>query len=66
VEMLPQGLKVRVAGGTGPFTWMADGVPLAVSLDMRETMLDLPGAGFVTLSVIDAEGRSARARVRVW
>jgi penicillin-binding protein 1C len=29
-------------------------------------MLALPGAGFVTLSVIDAEGRSARATVRVW
>jgi membrane carboxypeptidase/penicillin-binding protein PbpC len=28
-------------------------------------MLALPGAGFVTLSVIDAEGRSARAKVRV-
>jgi penicillin-binding protein 1C len=29
-------------------------------------MLTLPGAGFVTLSVIDATGRSARAQVRVW
>ena len=65
VEMLPQGLKVRVAGGTGPFTWMADGVPISVALDAREVMLALPGAGFVTLSVIDAEGRSARATVRV-
>jgi penicillin-binding protein 1C len=66
VEMLPQGLKVRVAGGTGPFTWMADGVPVSVAVDAREVMLALPGAGFVTLSVIDATGRSARATVRVW
>ena len=31
----------------------------------REAMLALPGMGFVTLSVIDAEGRSARSQVRV-
>jgi penicillin-binding protein 1C len=66
VELLSQGLKVRVAGGTAPFTWMADGVPLVVALPDRETLLTLPGAGFVTLSVIDAQGRSARAKIRVW
>jgi penicillin-binding protein 1C len=66
VELLPTGLMVRVRGGTAPFTWMADGVPLAVALREREAMLALPGTGFVTLSVIDAEGRSARAKVRVW
>jgi penicillin-binding protein 1C len=65
VELLPAGLKVRVSGGTAPFTWLADGVPLVVAMDARETMLALPGAGFVTLSVIDAEGRSARAKVQV-
>ncbi len=65
VELLPAGLKVRVTGGTAPFTWLADGVPLLVALPAREAMLNLHGAGFVTLSVIDAEGRSARAQVRV-
>jgi penicillin-binding protein 1C len=65
VELLPAGLKVRVTGGTAPFTWLADGVPLVVAMEGRETMLDLPNAGFVTLSVIDAEGRSARAKVQV-
>jgi penicillin-binding protein 1C len=38
---------------------------MVVALDDRETMLALPGAGFVTLSVIDAEGRSARAKVQL-
>ncbi len=65
VELLPAGLMVRVRGGTAPFTWLADGVPVIVALNARETMLALPGQGFVTLSVIDAEGRSARAKVRV-
>ncbi|MGB8812916.1 MAG: penicillin-binding protein 1C [Paracoccaceae bacterium] len=65
VELLDQGLLVRVRGGVAPFTWLADGVPLAVALKARETMLTLPGAGFVTLSVIDAQGRSARAKVRI-
>lgn len=65
IEMLPQGLKVRVQGGTAPFTWLADGVPVALSLRDREAMLTLPGKGFVTLSVIDAGGQSARAAVRL-
>ncbi len=65
VELLPQGLLVRVRGGDAPFTWLADGVPLAVSSGARETMLALPGPGFVTLSVIDAGGQSALVTVRV-
>lgn len=65
VELLPEGLLVRVKGGTAPFTWLADGVPMAVQQSARETMLDLASAGFVTLSVIDSAGRSARVRVAV-
>lgn len=65
VELLASGLKVKVAGGTAPFTWLADGVPVVVGLDAREAMLAMPGAGFVTLSVIDAEGRSDRVQVQV-
>ena len=65
VELLPEGLMVRVRGGTAPFTWLADGVPVAVALGGRETMLDALGKGFVTLSVIDAAGRSARSVIRL-
>ena len=65
VELLPAGLLVRVRGGTAPFTWLADGVPVIVAMEGRETMLTLPGAGFVTLSVIDSEGRSDRVQVQV-
>ena len=66
VELLPEGLLVRVRGGTAPFTWMADGVPVIVAMRDREAMLPLPGQGFVTLSVIDAKGQSARATIRAW
>jgi len=66
VELLQSGLKVKVSGGTAPFTWLVDGAPLAVAAPDRETMLALSERGFVTLSVIDAEGRSARARLRLW
>lgn len=65
VELLAAGLKVKVAGGTAPFTWLADGVPVVVGSDAREAMLAMPGAGFVTLSVIDAEGRSDRVQVQL-
>ena len=65
VELLPNGLLVRVRGGVAPYTWLADGVPVALALSGREAMLDHLGKGFVTLSVIDAEGRSARAKVRL-
>ncbi|MDZ4391444.1 penicillin-binding protein 1C [Cypionkella sp.] len=65
VEMLPEGLLVRVSGGKAPYTWLANGVPVAISLGSRETMLSSLGRGFITLSVIDAEGRSARTKVRL-
>jgi penicillin-binding protein 1C len=65
VELLPEGLLVRVAGGKAPYTWLADGQPVALSLDRREVMLGGLGRGFVTLSVIDAAGRSARVTVRL-
>jgi len=56
---------VRVEGGTAPFTWLADGLPLVTAERAREVVLPIGGAGFLTLSVIDAEGRSARSRVRL-
>ncbi len=59
------GLLVRVQGGTGPFTWLADGRPIALQDVDREAFLEGVGPGFVTLSVIDSTGRSARAQVRL-
>ena len=65
VELLGGGLLVRVRGGTAPFTWLADGVPVALAQREREAVLAMPGTGFVTLSVIDSQGQSARTQVRI-
>ncbi len=56
---------VRVEGGTAPFTWLANGSPVITGGDKREAMLAALGKGFITLSVIDSEGRSARSSVRL-
>jgi penicillin-binding protein 1C len=65
VELLDNGLLVRVQGGRAPFTWLADGLPVATALRDRSTLLHLPGTGFVTLSVIDSLGQSARSSIRI-
>ena len=65
VELLPEGLMVRVEGGTAPFTWLANGLPVSTAQPEREVILAALGRGFITLSVIDAEGRSARSSVRL-
>jgi penicillin-binding protein 1C len=57
------GLKVN--GGTPPFTWLVDGVPVASGEFRRDAFWDVPGKGFARLSVIDAKGKTASARVRV-
>ncbi len=63
VEALGGVLVAKVRAGMPPFTWLADGVPVALASRERELLLTLSGPGFVTLSVIDAKGRSARASI---
>lgn len=58
-------LPVRVRDGRPPFTWLANGRPLATALRDRDTVLPDPGRGFTDLTVIDAGGRSASVRVRI-
>jgi penicillin-binding protein 1C len=65
LEPLAAGLKVRVEGGVAPFSWLVDGLPAVTGLPARETLLPLSTRGFVTLSVIDAAGRSARSTIRL-
>lgn len=65
VELMADGLLLRVRGGVGPFTWLADGRPVVVAARTREAVVPSLGPGFVVLSVIDGIGRSARAKVRL-
>ena len=58
-------LVVKVRDGVAPFTWLANGKPFAVATYDRQSVLETGGAGFITLSVIDAKGRSARAEIRL-
>ncbi|MDQ7080830.1 MAG: penicillin-binding protein 1C [Paracoccaceae bacterium] len=58
-------LVVRLRNGTPPFTWIADGVPVIVGGQERQVQITPPGRGFVSISVIDAKGRSARRVVEL-
>jgi penicillin-binding protein 1C len=58
-------LVLKLQGGRPPFRWLANGKPLT-DLSRRRTSEWLPeGAGFSTLTVIDAAGRAATVRVFV-
>ncbi len=65
IEAPGGGLVVKLSGGTPPFTWLANGAPVAVAIRSRETVLPMPGPGFMALVVIDAKGRSARVQIRL-
>lgn len=59
-----QPLTIKIAGGKAPFTLLANGVPALVGSPSRAPEMTL-APGFVTLSLIDADGRSARAHFEV-
>lgn len=54
-------LKVR--DGKPPFTWFANGAPISWEPYARSSLWHPSGPGFVTLAVVDADGRSNRVRV---
>jgi penicillin-binding protein 1C len=58
-------LSLKVNGGTPPFTWLADGLPITAQEFRRATFWETAAKGFARLSVIDAKGKTATARVRV-
>jgi len=58
-------LPLEAAGGRGPLRWLVDGRPLPPAVSRRTPYWQPAEIGFVRLTVIDAEGRSARATVRL-
>jgi len=58
-------VPLEAAGGRGPLRWLVDGRPLAPAAPRRTLYWHPEGPGFAQLTVIDAQGRSARATVRL-
>ncbi|EDP63299.1 Penicillin-binding protein 1C [alpha proteobacterium BAL199] len=58
-------IALRAKGGKRPLVWLIDGRPIPASPHRRDAAWQPDGLGFATLTVIDAEGLSAQARVRV-
>ena len=65
LRVMSGGVLARVDRGRAPFTWFANGAPVLTASHEREARLMLEGPGFVTLSVVDAEGRGARVQVEL-
>lgn len=57
------GLALKVRNGVPPFTWLADGVPVAREPFGRTSSWIPAGPGYTVLSVLDGRGRGSRVRV---
>ena len=58
-------LTVKLRGGVGPFSVLANGVPVLTGQWQREFEIPNPGAGFTSLVVVDSQGQSDRAAIRI-
>ncbi len=58
-------LTVKLRGGSGPFSVLADGRPVATGQFQREFLIPNPGRGFASLVVVDSNGRSDQVSIRV-
>ena len=61
----PAPLVIKVRNGAPPFTYFVNGSPIARAPFSRSETWQPDGPGFVTLSVVDRNGKSARATVFV-
>ena len=58
-------VTIRVMGGRRPLTFLVDGSPLRTDAVRREANWHPASPGFYRLTVLDADGAAAHARVRV-
>ncbi|MFM2421480.1 MAG: Penicillin binding protein, partial [Pseudomonadota bacterium] len=65
IDQVQPKLTARVEGGALPLTWLVDGAPAPIDGQSRQATLEMPKAGFVRLTVIDAKGRTDHVRIRV-
>jgi len=61
----PAPLTIKVRNGAPPFTFFVNGAPIARVPFAREESWQPDGPGFVTLSVVDKDGKSDRVTVFV-
>jgi len=61
----PSPLVIKVRNGAPPFTFFVNGAPIARVPFARAESWQPDGPGFVTLSVVDAAGKSDRVTVFV-
>ena len=61
----PAPLMLKAEGGRLPLTWLVNGQPVPSPPHRRQTFWQPDGAGFVNLSVIDADGNTDRQTVRL-
>ena len=60
-----EGVFVQIRNGAPPFSWLANGKPVAAQSWERQLQIAATGQGFLTVTVVDAKGRSARTEVFV-
>lgn len=60
-----EALTVKLRDGVAPFSILANGAAVVTRQRQREIALPVLPSGFVTLSVIDAKGRAARAQIQI-
>ncbi len=61
----PAPLVIKVRNGAPPFTFFVNGTPIAREPFSRSETWQPDGPGFVTLSVVDKDGKSDRVTVKV-
>ena len=57
-------LPLRATGGVRPFRWLVNGAVLPPTGYFESAFFEPDGEGFAEIAVVDADGRSARSRVR--
>jgi penicillin-binding protein 1C len=60
-----RGLSLSARGGRAPLTWYAEGARVEDEATSGRTIWRPSAPGFYNVSVIDADGQRAQARVRI-
>ncbi len=58
-------LTLKLRGGVGPFSVLANGTPVVTGQRYREFEIPNPGPGYTALVVVDAHGHSDQVTVRI-